>query len=107
DCDRSGAKAESVRATQEDGVGSFRAVHHSPAERPRIRPYGSQREEDDRAPNAGGMGHSGRSDERASSAAESRPHIAPIVNSGFRTAIDRGGSNSDSPAGLHGLQRRL
>ncbi len=42
-----------------------RAVHHPAAERSRLRPHRAQREEDDRAPDAGSLGHSRRSHARA------------------------------------------
>ena len=47
---------------KKDGARVVRAVHHSPAEGPRLRAHGAQREENDRAPDAGGLGHSRGSD---------------------------------------------
>ncbi len=49
---RTGTETEPVRFAEENGARFVRAVHHSPAERSRLRPHGSQREEDDRAPDA-------------------------------------------------------
>ena len=66
-----------------------------------------QREENDRAPDARGLGHSRRSDEGPSGAAQPRADLASSLDPGFRAAADRRRSDSHSSAGLHRLQRGL
>ena len=85
---RAGIETASVRVAEENGARSFRAIHHSPAQGPRLRPHGPEREENDRAPDAGGLGYSGRGHERASGAAEPRADVAPSFDPGFRAAAD-------------------
>ena len=74
-------KLQSVRFAEEDGARFVRAVHHSPAERSRLRPHRAQREENDRAPDAGSLGHSRRSHQGPSGAAEPRADAAPSCRS--------------------------
>ena len=47
-----------MRIAEEDGAGAFRAVYYPAAERFGLRAHGAQREKDDRASDARGMGHS-------------------------------------------------
>ena len=92
---------------KKDGARFVRAVHHPPAQRPRLRAHRAQREEDDRAPDAGSLGHPRRSHARTSRAAQSRADAASIVDPGIRAAAHRGRSDPHSSARLHRLQRGL
>ncbi len=56
---------------------------------------------------SGGVGHSGRSDSRASGAAQPRSDASPPGYSGVRTGAGRRQGHSNSPAGLHRVQRGL
>ena len=104
---RSRAETESVRSAEEDGARFVRAVHHPATQGSRLRPHGAQREENDRAPDAGGLGHSRRSHEGPPGAAEPRADFASSFHPGFRAAADRRRSDPDSSARLHRLQRGL
>ena len=42
---------------EEDGARPVRALHHPPTQGTRLRPHRAQRQEDDRAPHAGSLGH--------------------------------------------------
>ena len=74
-------KLQPVRSAEEDGARAVRAVHHPPPEGTRLRPHRAQREENDRAPDAGSLGHSRRSDQGPSGAAQPRADAAPSFRS--------------------------
>ncbi len=81
-CDRAGVETASMRFAEKDGAGFVRAVHHPAPERPRLRPHRAQREEDDRAADAGSVGHSRRGHARTSGAAQSCTYFAPALDPG-------------------------
>ena len=92
---------------EEDGARLVRAVHHPPFEGTRLCPHRALRQENDRAPDHGSVGHPGRSDQRPPGAAQPRADVAPFVRPGVRAAVDRRRSDSYSSAGLYRLQRGL
>ena len=100
-------KLQPVRSAEEDGARVVRAVHHPPLEGTRLRPHRPHREENDRAPDEGSLGRSGRSDEGPSGAAQPRADAAPSVRAGVRAAAHRRRSHPHSSAGLHRVQRGL
>ena len=104
-CHRAGVETASMRFAQENGASFVRAVHHPAAERSGLRPHCAQRQEDDRAADAGSLGHSRRSHPRASGAAQSRADVASTLDPGVRATVDRRRSHSHSSVGLHRLQR--
>ncbi len=67
---RSRTQTAPMRFAQENGPRSIRAVHHPPPQGARLRPHRPLRQENDRAPNDGSVGHSRRSHPRPSRAAE-------------------------------------
>ena len=62
---------------------------------------------DGRAAGAGRLGHPRRGDPRAPGASEPRADASPPRHSGVRAGAGRRQGDQDSPARLHGVQRRL
>ena len=100
-------KLQSVRFAEEDGARFVRAFHYSPPEGSRLRAHRAQREENDRAPDAGSVGHPRRSDQGSPRPAQPRADTASSFDPGFRAASDRRRSDPHSPARLYRLQRGL
>ena len=102
-----GPEAAPVRPAQEDRARAVPAVHHPPAERAGPRRHDQVCQEDARAAQRRGVGHSRRSHPQPPGAFEPGPDVAPHGHPGVRAGAGRGQRDPDPSARLQGIQRRL
>ena len=101
---RSDAQAAPVRPAAADGAGALQAIRHAQAGRAELRPQHQERQAAGRAGSTGGLGCPRGGHHRSSGIVEPSADPAPSRHSGFRAGSDRRQRDSDSPAGLLGLQ---
>ena len=104
---RSRTEAAPVRPAEENGARAVQAVYLSPPRSAGPLHHHQAGQGNGRAAGPGRLGHSRRSDPRASGAAQPRSDASPPRHSGVRTGAGRRQGHSHSSAGLHGVQRRL
>ncbi len=92
---------------QEDRARAVSAVHHPAAQGAGARRHDQVGQEDARAAQRRGVGHSGRGHPQPPRALEPGSDPAPHGNPGVRAGAGRRQRHPDSPPGVQGLQRRL
>ena len=104
---RSRARDSPVRAAEIDGARALQAVHHPQARGKGVRADGEEREEARRARAPRSVGHSRRDHQGSPGAPQPRAHAPSPRRPGVPAAPHRGQGHPDSPARLHGVQRRF
>ena len=104
---RSAAALAAVRSAEADGARAVQAVRHEAARRPRVRAEHQVGQAHGRARAPAGVGRARRGHQGAPGLLEPCTNAAPSRHPGLRARAGRGQGDSDPPARLRGVQRRL
>ena len=101
------AAPQPVRSSQEDGARAVQALHLPPAGAARPLHHHQAGQGTGGAAGPRGVGHSRRGHQGPPHSAEPRSHAAPPGHPGLRAGAGGRQGHQDSPAGVHGVQRRF